>query len=204
MMELLHALGEYHWYHRILDSQHYGVPQNRPRLYIVGIRRKHSKAPFAWPVPAASPPPLDDFLDVERPITFAEFAEKLPAPGTRRRREVMRALEDISDRDMNPLTTPALCSVESRTPSTMLNCSPCLTRSRTRNSGHWLIHRCRFMSTEEMFKLQGLDPNRWARPAKISETDFKACLGNAMAGNVVKAVLLAVLKALGEVEESAE
>ena len=60
------------------------------------------------------------------------------------------------------------------------------------------------MSTEEMFKLQGLDPNRWARPGSVSDTDFKACLGNAMAGNVVKAVLLAVLKALGEIEGSAE
>ena len=60
------------------------------------------------------------------------------------------------------------------------------------------------MSTKGMFKLQGLDPSRWSRLASVSGADFKACLGNAMAGNVVKAVLLAVLKALGEIEGSAE
>ena len=199
MMELLNSMGEYWWYHRILDTVEYGVPQSRPRVYIVGIRRSDAKAPFEWPAPAASPPQLDDFLDVERPITPTDVAEKLPPEGTRRRRMVMEVLEDLMSKGQNPLTTPAVYSVDNRHPTLMLNCSPCLTQSRTRGYGHWLVHRCRFMTTREMFKLQGLDPNRWACPGHVSDTHFRACLGNAMSGNVLKAVLLAVLEAIGEV-----
>ena len=39
MMELLESLGEYDWHTKVLNTQDFGVPQNRPRVYIVGIRR---------------------------------------------------------------------------------------------------------------------------------------------------------------------
>ena len=54
------------------------------------------------------------------------------------------------------------------------------------------------MTTREMFMLQGLTPERWIRPDAVTENHFRACTGNAMSGNIIKAVLLSVLNALGE------
>ena len=64
--------------------------------------------------------------------------------------------------------------------------------------GHWLIHRGRQMTTREVFRLQGLKFERWSHPEDVSERHFRGCAGNAMSGNVIKAVLLAVLGAMGE------
>ena len=64
--------------------------------------------------------------------------------------------------------------------------------------GHWLIHRGRQMACQEIFRLQGLNPEGRVRPAGVSEEHFVGAVGNAMSGNVVKALLLSVLEALSE------
>ena len=57
------------------------------------------------------------------------------------------------------------------------------------------------MTTREVFKLQGLKPERWRLPEGVPESHLRGCAGNAMSGNVIKAVLTSVLAALGEVRE---
>ena len=57
------------------------------------------------------------------------------------------------------------------------------------------------MTTREAFKLQGLKPERWRLPEGVPESHLRGCAGNAMSGNVIKAVLTSVLAALGEVRE---
>ena len=111
----------------------------------------------------------------------------------------MAAMEKLADQNLNPLTTPAVCSAGNRTSCMMLNRSPCLTRGRAMDRGHWIIHRGRQMTTREVFMLQGLKPERWSLPEGVSEAHLRACAGNAMSGNVIKAVLMSVLVALGEV-----
>ena len=49
----------------ICNTMRFGVPQNRSRIYIVGIRRDCSVKPFTWPSPV-DPLPLDEFLDPRR------------------------------------------------------------------------------------------------------------------------------------------
>ena len=52
---------EVHW--RIMDSCWYtGVPQHRPRIFIVGFKRAAMVVPFTWPQMVA-PKPLNAFLD---------------------------------------------------------------------------------------------------------------------------------------------
>ena len=198
MMTLLESMEEYDWHTRCLNTKDYGVPQNRLRLYIVGIRRRqsHASKPFVWPraTPADSLQ-LDDFL--EAPGPQPDLVSALPRAGTKKRQNILGALEKLLAQNMNPLTTPAVCA-DNWQCTTMLNCSPCLHRSGAATQGHWLLHRGRFMTTREVFWLQGLKPERWMRPDCVSETHFRACVGNAMSGNVIKAVLLSVLNALGE------
>ena len=72
MLTLLESMEEYHRTTKCLNTKDYGVPQNRPRLYFVGIRRSHARNPFEWPSattavspPTAVSPQLDDFLEAE-------------------------------------------------------------------------------------------------------------------------------------------
>ena len=199
MLSLLDSMEEYEWHHKCLNTSNFGVPQNRPRIYIVGIRRGQAVKPFAWP--AASPQTgalqLDDFLDVAtEPVT--DLISSLPPAGTKKRMKVLHAIEQVMSKGMNPLSTPAVCSAGNRECTMMVNRSPCLTKGRAMTRGHWLIHRGRNMTCQEIFRLQGLKPERWVRPADVPERHLLGAVGNAMSGNVVKALLLSLLEALGE------
>ena len=163
MMTLLESMEEYEWSYRLLNTKDYGIPQNRPRLYIVGIRRIHAGMTFLWPSPTAVSPQLDDFLDAE-PDPVPNLVRNLPPPGTTKRQNILAALEKLMDQNLNPYHTPAVCGANNRSCMTMLNCSPCLTRARAATQGHWLLHRGRYMTTGEIFRLQGLTPARWVRP----------------------------------------
>ena len=199
IMSLLNSMEEYDWEHRCLNTRNFGVPQNRPRVYIVGIRRGQAAKPFLWP--AASPQTgcqLDDFLDVAAEPLSELISSLPPARIAKKRMKVLRAIEKVIGKGLNPLNTPAVCSAGNRACTMMLNQSPCLTRGRAKSHGHWLIHRGRQMTCQEIFRLQGLSPERWVRPAGVSEGHFMGAVGNAMSGNVVKALLLSVLEALGE------
>ena len=53
------------------------------------------------------------------------------------------------------------------------------------------------MTLNELFRLQGLKPERWQRPADVGQAQLQACIGNAMSGNVVKLLLQAALRSMG-------
>ena len=169
-----------------------------------GVHRRHSPWPggaFAWPCssPAASLN-LDDFLEVPAgSLTMQELVDHRLPTAASKRRKVLAAMEEVVHKSRNPLNTPAVCSPGNRRSSVMLGRSPCLTRQRAAEGGHWLVHRGRMMTTREVFMLQGLKPDRWRLPAGVTEAHLRGCAGNAMSGNVIKAVLTSVLAALGEV-----
>lgn len=48
----------------VLNSKHHGVPQNRERWYIVGLRRESMVAPFRKPEPVPTPG-LVEFLNLQ-------------------------------------------------------------------------------------------------------------------------------------------
>lgn len=52
----------YHIYHQVLNAKHYGVPQNRERVFIVGIR-DDSDNTFHWPKPFYLVKRLKDVLE---------------------------------------------------------------------------------------------------------------------------------------------
>ena len=63
MVSLLEGWG-YHVAHRILDNRKQGIPQSRPRFYLVGIQRRARAHQFDFPEDI-DPEPIEDFLDDE-------------------------------------------------------------------------------------------------------------------------------------------
>jgi DNA (cytosine-5)-methyltransferase 1 len=68
----------YHIKHQVLNASHYGVPQKRERVFIVGFRRRTDFQRFSFPTPTTfnSPVPLASFLeeDVDEKWFFSERA----------------------------------------------------------------------------------------------------------------------------------
>ena len=52
----------YHIYHKVLNAKHYGVPQNRERVFIIGIRDDVDNT-FSWPKPFPLVKRLKDVLE---------------------------------------------------------------------------------------------------------------------------------------------
>ncbi len=52
----------YFLHDKILNTQDYGIPHNRPRIYIVGIRRDASTLRFVFPRPTKRAH-IEDILD---------------------------------------------------------------------------------------------------------------------------------------------
>lgn len=51
--------------YKVLNSENYGVPQLRERVYFVGIKKGLSKKPFEWPKPVKTPDLRDYLIDTD-------------------------------------------------------------------------------------------------------------------------------------------
>ena len=105
IMDLLESMEEYDWHTKILNTQDFGVPQHRPRVYIVGIRRDHAQVPFVWPCAAAASPNLDDFLESDPPQSMSKLMGSLPT-GASRKRRVLDAMEQLGGTSLKPTDPP--------------------------------------------------------------------------------------------------
>jgi DNA (cytosine-5)-methyltransferase 1 len=83
---ILDDLG-YNTYYKILNARDFGVPQNRERIYIVGVNRKKiGTTPFQFPRPPYYNTRVGDILD-RRVSAKYTLSDKLWAGHVRRRKE---------------------------------------------------------------------------------------------------------------------
>lgn len=80
--------------------------------------------------------------------------------------------------------------------------SPTLTRARTQAGGWWILPLQRQTSTEEMLRLQGIDPRFVGEYAAVKPRIFNAAIGNCMSVNVLERVLPRLLYASGILSRS--
>ncbi len=67
ILEELSNIGYYVEY-KVLNSENYGVPQFRERIYFVGIKKDLLKNPFEWPKPIETPSLEDYLIDTDNDV----------------------------------------------------------------------------------------------------------------------------------------
>ena len=188
---MLWSLETYNIWFDLLDTREHGVPHSRPRWYFVGILASEDRGTFQMPAPIPCPsierflqPRLGRPSDQDLPPTSQSVA----------RLNVMCTLHELRLQGRDPLEECWLidCDSSHGRSGFMLECSPCITRSRAR--GHWITNRGRRLSTAEAMSLQGI---RCGIALQTTEVQFCQILGNSMSVNILERLLCRLLPAVG-------
>ena len=184
---------------RVLNTADHGIPQNRERVYIIGVQKALLCCQAIWPR-ARPPKPLAGFLDDDvkgaqnREVAFRATA----AAGTvMKLRQLLKKVRTASE-SINPRSKldPYVFDVDGTTPHAMQGRCPCITRARGSN-GFYLPSRGRRMTLRERLRLQGL-PQAYLRHRQgISDRQLGMMIGNAMSGNILERLLARILPACG-------
>eukprot|EP00442_Polarella_glacialis_P036748 CAMPEP_0115067410 /NCGR_PEP_ID=MMETSP0227-20121206/11373_1 /TAXON_ID=89957 /ORGANISM="Polarella glacialis, Strain CCMP 1383" /LENGTH=380 /DNA_ID=CAMNT_0002453471 /DNA_START=59 /DNA_END=1201 /DNA_ORIENTATION=- len=194
VMQSLEGIGDgaYSVQWKVLNTLDHGVPQSRPRIYLVGIRKDCQKKEFEFPesLPRVS---IEGFLDrATRKPTLADGPQKSNTVACKNVKQVMKIL---TKEGKNPLKKPFIIDCDSSLAfrGVMEDRVMCMTKSRS--LGHWVSSRGRRMNTDEMLRLQGMDRKHFiqAVPDKV----LGAQIGNAMSQNVLERLLIRLLPAAG-------
>ena len=188
----------YHVRVKLLNTcVHGGLPQARPRLYIVGWKRKEEKSAFVWP----SEIPMKPLCKILDKSTGDPSSLSTSGVGN-----LHKALKKITASGGNPLCQTYIINVASGSRHggghSMKGCCPCLTRARCAGGGHWISTQQRMMLRVELERLQGFPPGRLQLPPGVTEKQYTAMLGNAFTVSVVGRVSLALLQCVGIVDNT--
>ena len=177
---------------RLLNTAEHGVPQNRPRVYILGLLRSRicPARRFVWPEPVPCPS-LNLFLDPIAPPDPSNEPDVLTQTTAAMTLWLMRSR---LVRNPPPAGKEVVIDIDSSLEyaNTMIDRSMCMTRSREK--GFWLHLRNRRMNLNEQCRLQGLSAD--LRIA-IPQQQMSRMVGNAMSQNVLERLLARILPAVG-------
>jgi len=186
--------GAYHVDWKVLDTQEHGVPQSRPRVYIVGVLKtalpKNFES-FPWPekLPLISIEPLLE--EAERKPTMKDLPPQYPTTPYKGVTEVMGALKKAKK---DPLSRTFLIDVDAspKFRSYMEDRVMCMTKSRP--SGYWISSRGRRMNVDEMLRLQGMER---CFEQVVTDKVLGAQIGNAMSQNILERLFIRLLPFAG-------
>ena len=149
----------YNVYAQEMNTLEHGLPQQRRRLFIVGILRSVDKGTFAFPAPIKWSPRLDDVLG--KPNAASDTPSRRLLPKTLlARRNVLHAFKKMKTKGQDPLTTQVVvdtgCSADFAT--YRANAFPCITASRGGGLAYWLSPVGRKVTANELLRAQGYKP----------------------------------------------
>jgi DNA-cytosine methyltransferase len=190
---------------KVLNAKFQGLPHNRERVFIAGIRNDIRKSDLVWPedLPPAS---IKGFLDKRKPQeSLANLPPKTQTLARNHVRSVLRSLEvrGVSKEQLE--RNPVIVDVDGSKCHHMSGTSPCLTRARAQSGGHWVLTRGRRLTLREQERLFGLHispPNGGRavsveRPPGVSQRAWGAIIGNSIPIPMLARVLHSVLHAAG-------
>jgi len=162
VLKKLKSLKLYNVYWKILNTRDYGIPQNRERLFIVGVKKPLK---FSWPKKMKMKP-LTAFIDEDNKIEYIT---------TKRQQKILDNLEDGLFIDFAFGT-----AIERSFINAGSYCS-CITA----NSRIWCVPQRRYATCEELLALQGFKNFEQV----VSNTQLKKQIGNSMSVNVLKEII---------------
>lgn len=186
--------GAYHVDWKVLDTQEHGVPQSRPRVYIVGVLKtvlpkNFESFPWPEPLPMLSIEPLLE--EAERKPTMKDLPSKSPTTPYKGVKEVMTAPQKAKK---DPLSRTFLIDVDASPNfrSYMEDRVMCMTKSRP--CGYWISSRGRRMNVDEMLRLQGMER---CFEQVVTDKVLGAQIGNAMSQNILERLFIRLLPFAG-------
>ena len=175
---------------KILNSCHY-VPQNRERVYIMGVRtdvrRKLTRGVSLFPEPPSKP--LLRLADIVKPVPATLWKTH---PITKNDgKNVMNAYRKVQS-EINPFMTPIVVDAKASESFTShrVNESPTLTRTRCASFGYWCSTKGSYLDIDEFITLQGFNRTDvpW-REAGLTKSAIAGALGNGQTLSVVSDLL---------------
>lgn len=197
-----------------LNTADHGIPQSRPRLFIVGLARDFlvQGHKFHWPRPLPQRPSLSTVVHEARPtkeVLLQREADAMAKLSKSRRVRLQRSFAQIRAAGLDRHKEDAVVDMDAFTVHWVKGHCPCLTRTRAGAGAFWLTSHGRVFSLAEMLRLQGMPSDlllstirrRHARdhPLRkpLSQRQVGQLVGNAMSVNVLSRLLARVLPAVG-------
>eukprot|EP00928_Gymnodinium_smaydae_P065132 TRINITY_DN48314_c0_g1_i1.p1 TRINITY_DN48314_c0_g1~~TRINITY_DN48314_c0_g1_i1.p1 ORF type:complete len:389 (+),score=64.17 TRINITY_DN48314_c0_g1_i1:98-1168(+) len=203
IIETLEALGKgsYHVSWEKLNTKEHGVPQNRARLYIVGVQKAFSQKKFDFAALEKLPcPSIELFLDPRKGCPSE--TDLPPKSQSHAHNNVKRVLKELKAAGHDPLREPFVIDLDSTEKfcTVVRDCSQCITRRR--GGGHWVTNRGRRFTKPEMMRLQGMDPSGFKQA--VSEAQWGNQIGNSMSVNVLERIFVRLLPQAGLVPKNTQ
>ena len=164
----------------------FGLPQQRRRLYIIGLR---DQVPIVPDTPMIMPPPIAQFLDADRAAVGT-----LPT-GKTARRNLKKVLKKLEAQGVDHTTQTWILDIDGSAEYVQgkLNVSPTMTYARA--MGFWLTSHRRRMNAQEQVRLQGF-PVHDIIPL-VSRTNMGRLAGNSMSVPILTHIFDVLLPQLG-------
>lgn len=169
LIEQLENINEYNIYYEILNTKDYGIPQNRERIFIIGIKRDIQIEEFAKPQTL----PLLPFDN----IILDKTVHTGNVPPT-----ILKKLTKF-----NVVNSNYICPCDGFTKG-MYDLSPTLT-TNSKSMYHSTYNR--FLTPKESLLLQGF-PETFEQV--VSNTQMYKQAGNSMSVNVLKALFAKIIE----------
>ena len=166
----LHNLNIYNVYWKVLNTKDYGIPQNRERVFIVGILKDYQKKEFEWPRPKQM---KDIHSYIDKTVT------KRNIPGDCYKEALSKSKGIFID----------LGFIRKISPNSYQFYSPTLTARNIL----WCRPMHRYATIREKLSLQGF-PKSFKQV--VSDRQMSKQIGNSMSVNVLKELLKYILNAL--------
>lgn len=163
LMKKLEEIGIYNIYHDIYNTKDYGIPQNRERIYIMGILKSKQKGEYKKPKTKKCKPIKDFILDTQV-----------------YKKKENNCKRNLDKYDLN--TKDIIISSYGDHGTTMKNISPTLSTTHR----HYIHNFNRYLTAKECLLLQAF-PITFKQD--ISNYQFYKQIGNSMSVNVVQIIL---------------
>ena len=173
--------------HAVLDAAAHGLPQHRPRLFIVGLRAEETSEDFVFPDPIPAPP-LGLLLD---PPGHGDSPGGLPSAPTARL--IVARARATAEREggSGDWAIADNLSEEWAGAAPPRQVCPCLIKAMT--TGPFLGSRGRHMRLREAARMQGLCIGDWLWPHSPAAFGL---LGNSIAQSVAQRILVRIVRHL--------